>query len=252
MRSRNIKPAFFLNDLLAECDPLARVLFIGLWCFADREGRFEWRPRKIKAAILPYDNGADIENLLSELENRGFIECYMVEDQKYGWIPKFPYHQKPHRNEAQSKIPPSNGHTKDTPRTYQGMTKDTPRTRQGGLNEERGMRNDERGIRKDESSTLKSSEEAKEVLDYLNDKAGKQYRHTDENLEYIFQRLQEGFTIEKCKQVIDLKMQDDWFLDNPKYLSPETLFKPSNFERYLNEKPKKPLEVVPRYKELKR
>ena len=29
--ARNIKPAFFDNDELAENDPLGRLLFIGLW-----------------------------------------------------------------------------------------------------------------------------------------------------------------------------------------------------------------------------
>ena len=37
-RSRNIKPGFFKNEHLAECQPLARLLFIGLWTLADREG----------------------------------------------------------------------------------------------------------------------------------------------------------------------------------------------------------------------
>lgn len=53
-RSRNLKPGFFLNDCLAECQPLARILFAGLWCIADREGRLLDRPRKIKVEVLPH------------------------------------------------------------------------------------------------------------------------------------------------------------------------------------------------------
>ena len=53
MRARNLKPGFFKNDALAECDPLARILFEGLWCMADREGRLECHPKRIKAEILP-------------------------------------------------------------------------------------------------------------------------------------------------------------------------------------------------------
>ena len=48
-RARNIKPGFFANENLAECDPLARLLFAGLWCLADREGRLEDRPKRIAA-----------------------------------------------------------------------------------------------------------------------------------------------------------------------------------------------------------
>ena len=47
-RARNIKPAFFKNELLAELDAFDRLLFIGLWCLADREGRTEDRPKRIK------------------------------------------------------------------------------------------------------------------------------------------------------------------------------------------------------------
>jgi hypothetical protein len=62
-RARNIKPGFFLNDELAECEPLARLLFAGLWCIADREGRLEDKPKRIKVEILPYDD-CDIDYLL--------------------------------------------------------------------------------------------------------------------------------------------------------------------------------------------
>lgn len=48
--ARNIKPGFFTNDVLAACDQLARLLFAGLWTVADRAGRLEDRPKRIKAA----------------------------------------------------------------------------------------------------------------------------------------------------------------------------------------------------------
>jgi len=87
---------------------------------------------------------------------------------------------------------------------------------------------------------------AKEVLDYLNEKAGKQFSSMNENLEHILQRLREGYTVDQCRRVVDLKIQDEYFIDNPRYLNPETLFKANNFDKYLNEKPKKPLTVVKR------
>ena len=51
MRARNLKPGFFQNEYLADLPPLARILFCGLWCSADRNGRLEYRPKKIKAEI---------------------------------------------------------------------------------------------------------------------------------------------------------------------------------------------------------
>lgn len=104
MRSRNIKPGFFENEKLAELPPLARLLFAGLWCYADKEGRFEWRPKRIKALILPYDN-CNIEELLMSLHAMTFIVMYRHGNDVYGHIPKFKNHQNPHPHEAKSRIP---------------------------------------------------------------------------------------------------------------------------------------------------
>ena len=105
MRARNIKPGFFKNEDLAECSMAARLLFAGLWCMADREGRLEDRPKRIKAEILPYDN-EDADNLLSELETTGFIIRYQSQGYKVIYIPKFIQHQRPHSNEKESELPP--------------------------------------------------------------------------------------------------------------------------------------------------
>ena len=80
-RARNIKPGFFSNDVLAECEPLARLLFAGLWTIADREGRLEDRPKRIKAELLPYDD-CNIDALLDALHSKGFILRYSVENQQ--------------------------------------------------------------------------------------------------------------------------------------------------------------------------
>ena len=103
-RSRNIKPGFFLNDRLAECEPLARLLFAGLWCIADREGRLEDRPKRIKAEVLPYDD-CDVDELLNQLAEREFIIRYEVDGEKYIQVTNFSKHQNPHKNEKDSEIP---------------------------------------------------------------------------------------------------------------------------------------------------
>jgi DnaD/phage-associated family protein len=104
-RARNIKPGFFLNDELAELPMAARLLFAGLWCIADREGRLEDKPKKIKAQVLPYDD-CNVDDLLNDLHNSGFIIRYVINDEKYIQITKFEKHQNPHKNEAPSTIPP--------------------------------------------------------------------------------------------------------------------------------------------------
>ena len=69
MRTRDIKPGFYFNEDLAECSCWARLIFPGLWMLADREGRLEYRPKRIKAQLLPYD-GEDMAVLIGELEER--------------------------------------------------------------------------------------------------------------------------------------------------------------------------------------
>ena len=103
-RSRNLKPGFFKNEALAECQPLARILFQGLWCMADREGRLEDRPKRIKAELLPYDE-VDVVVLLAELEEGGFITRYTVDNNDYIAVVKFAKHQNPHHREMASVIP---------------------------------------------------------------------------------------------------------------------------------------------------
>ena len=103
-RARNVKPGFFKNELLAECDPLARILFAGLWCEADRAGRLEDRPRRLKAEYLPYDS-CDVAQLLAQLTERGFIVRYVTDGRALIAIPMFTKHQNPHIREPASTIP---------------------------------------------------------------------------------------------------------------------------------------------------
>jgi hypothetical protein len=102
-RMRAIKPGFFVNPELSEVDPLGRILFIGLWTAADREGRLEDRPKRLKAELLPYDE-CDVNALLTQLAEKGFIQRY-TSDKSYIQIHNFTKHQSPHPKEPQSEIP---------------------------------------------------------------------------------------------------------------------------------------------------
>ena len=106
-RARNIKPSFFKNEVLAQCSAHARLTFIGLWGLADREGRLEDRPLRIKAELLPYEN-CDMGKLLDELSAGGFIKRYSASNGtniEYIQIVTFSKHQNPHIKEGVSTIP---------------------------------------------------------------------------------------------------------------------------------------------------
>jgi uncharacterized phage protein (TIGR02220 family) len=78
----------------------------------------------------------------------------------------------------------------------------------------------------------------KEIVDYFNTVTGKKYKSSSKSTQsHINARLEEGFTIEDFKRVVDVK-NSEW-KDNPKmaeYLRPETLFG-TKFEGYLNQNP---------------
>lgn len=74
-RIRQIKPDFFRSEDVANLEPIARLLFVGLWTLADREGRLLDRPRRIAIELFPYDRMDDkIDLLLGSLAARGFID----------------------------------------------------------------------------------------------------------------------------------------------------------------------------------
>ncbi len=128
MRSRNIKPGFFKNEVLGMLNPLARLLFSGLWCMADREGRIEDRPLRIKAEILPYDN-CEVDSLLDELMQSGFIQRYQVDGEGYIQIINFSKHQNPHKRETPSEIPPCSCSSTTKAQPRQDLGKDDTRPR---------------------------------------------------------------------------------------------------------------------------
>ena len=103
-RARNIKPGFFANEDLAECSFPARYIFPGLWMLADRDGRLEDRPKRIKGELLRYDS-EEVEPLLCELERHGFIVRYSAEGLDVIQVVNFLKHQNPHHKEAPSRLP---------------------------------------------------------------------------------------------------------------------------------------------------
>jgi hypothetical protein len=128
-RSRNIKPGFFTNDQLAELPALTRLLFVGLWTIADREGRIEDRPKKVKAETMPYDN-FDCDEALSDLQKAGFIVRYASGGTNVIQVVNWGKHQNPHVKEQPSTLPALDKHQTST---VQEQDKQQPSTEVAGL-----------------------------------------------------------------------------------------------------------------------
>lgn len=76
-----------------------------------------------------------------------------------------------------------------------------------------------------------------EIIKYLNEKTGSHFKPTSKSTQRLINgRLSENYTIEDFKYVIDVKT-NEW-KDNTKmskYLTPDTLFNASKFEKYRNQ-----------------
>ena len=77
----------------------------------------------------------------------------------------------------------------------------------------------------------------REIIDYLNQKAGKSFKHSAAgNKRVIKARWNEGYKLDQFKRVVDNKCQD-WLNDEKmsQYLQPSTLFG-NKFDQYLNQR----------------
>lgn len=76
-----------------------------------------------------------------------------------------------------------------------------------------------------------------ECLNYLNEKANRNYKPVDSNLNFIKGRLKEGYTRDDVIHVIDVKISQ-WLNDTTmnQYLRPATLFNATKFSQYFAEK----------------
>jgi hypothetical protein len=110
-RIRTIKPEAFDDEDLCALSPLHRWCYAGLWCQADKAGRLEDRPKRLKARVLPFDD-VDMDSVLAELTRAGFIIRYLVAGKAYIAIKPSSWqkHQFIRSNESESGIPPPDDH----------------------------------------------------------------------------------------------------------------------------------------------
>ena len=104
-RIRTIKPEFFTSEDIVSLTPMARLLYIAMWCEADKEGRFVLKPKTLKMRYFPGDS-CNIEKLCSELTECRLIVSYGDE---LAYIPKFGQHQHVNPRETESKLPAPDG-----------------------------------------------------------------------------------------------------------------------------------------------
>ena len=122
LRSRLIHPGVAYNEALAELDYGLQLLYERLWMMADRNGRFEYRPEKIRSIAFPTFRG-NITEAIEVLCATGLIRRYEVDGKAYGDIPDFSSTKTPIRARRGLDLPPYQRSTPASPR----RTKVNPR-----------------------------------------------------------------------------------------------------------------------------
>ena len=146
-RIRTIKPEFFTHSELFDAEretglPL-RLAYAGLWTCCDREGRFKWRPRELKLAVMPYDD-CDFSRVLDALATRGFLVPYACGTDQFGHIPSWKDHQYINNKEPSSHIPePPKNQEVDACLTREPRVNDANETR--GVKEGKGREGNKEG-----------------------------------------------------------------------------------------------------------
>lgn len=95
-RNRMIKPLFWEDEKIGELSFMERLLFIGMWNFADDEGLIKAHSMYLKSQIFTYDDikKAEIEKAIENLDQKKLIYLYSQNDQRFAWIINFRTHQR--------------------------------------------------------------------------------------------------------------------------------------------------------------
>lgn len=132
-RIRSIKPDFWTSEQVMECSPIARLMFIGIWNFADDHGRSPASPKTIKAQIFPADNidTTNVRGMLDELSSNGLIQLYEVDGKEFLFVTGWRHQKIDKRQPAKYPAPPED-HSTTVRRTVS-----TDRKGSEGIGEER-------------------------------------------------------------------------------------------------------------------
>lgn len=164
-RIRSIHPGLFTDEAFMSAAIPTRVLLIGLWTEAWDDGVFEWKPLTLKARLFPVD-AVNVEEMLSELTQLGFIGPFFAKEKKFGAIRNFQKWQRPKKPNSSGVLPPDL-----VLFVGKSETGSEPVPDQFGTGEEKSPQMEEVGGRKEEikEKTLREGAEAPPVLQLVPD-----------------------------------------------------------------------------------
>lgn len=226
-RNRMIKTEFWDDEKLATISRDSRLTYVALWNFSDDYGVVKGHHAWLKNNIYPYDENLKLDTFtkwLLELESLNRIIPFSANGEIYYYIPTFLTHQTINRPSLQRNPEPPDDicEPAEQNNAYSLIAQGVP------IDEKKLSIKEVNIKRKGERNEI-----AKSVICLLNNLSGKNFGYGEANLEPIRGRLGDGFKKEDCEKVLRTKWNDEKF--DKKYYRPTTLFRPANFEAYLNE-----------------
>ena len=204
----------------------ARGIFQYLWAMPS-----DWNFYVDEVAKHSKDGIKALKSGLSELEKYGYLKRTMLRDEK-GLFGEMSWKLS---DTGVFTVSTKNGPTDNTVDTKNGPTDNGTLLNKNNTNKKETLN------KKNTKDILSSSHStaSHEIVNYLNSKIGTHYRATTRKTQSLIKaRMNEGFTVNDFKTVIDNKVAE-WSKDErmSKYLRPETLFG-TKFESYLNQQNK--------------
>jgi len=234
MPTRDIKESCRTSRTLAKVSAQAERLFWRLTTYADDFGRFPADADVVRAncfsVMLDTVRENHVTNWLMELSGVDLIRFYTGSDGKtYGFFPTWAKHQRTRAKHSKYPAPSSADICRQMPADVAVVTESTEVPEVAVKTEtpeniSRGADAPPRGI------------EA-QVLEWLNHKAGKNFRPVEANLGLIRARLKDGLAVWQLKAIVSTKV-DAWKgTEMAHYLRPSTLFNKTKCEQYVGELP---------------
>jgi uncharacterized phage protein (TIGR02220 family) len=230
MPNRIVREGIITSEPVNALNWAEEVFYRRLLSVVDDYGRYHGNLSLLRAACYPLQLNkvadSDIAKWLAATQKAGLVRVYSVDGKGYVEVIKFGQQVRA----KNSKFP----HPPD------GCSAGATQTLSTGKADAHLVVDVDGVVFEDDKSnvglTPNLRQQAREVLQFLNDKTGRHYEAVPATLDPILARLKGGSSVEDLRAVIAKKTRE-WGADEKmqKYLRPKTLFNATNFANYKGE-----------------
>jgi len=226
--NRIIRDGILTSEAVNKLSWPAEAFYRRLMSVVDDFGRYYANPELLRAGCFPLKldrvSSPDIVKWIGETREAGLVRVYSVEGKRYLELLNF----RQQVRAAKSKFPDyCVADAKQVPSKCEASAHVDVDVVVDELNTLSG--------KPDDPPPVSGKPDAKEILAFLNEKAGRAYRPTETNLRFIAARLKQGASVVDCKQVIAKKCREWKGSDMEQFLRPATLFNDTKFNQYVGE-----------------